>query len=361
MANAVGHLTIDLKALAKNYRLFNSLGPAEVAGIVKANAYGIGLKPVTEILLAEGCRTFFTATFDEALTVRSLAPGVTIALLSGVLPGEEAELVRHDITPVLNSREMLDRWINTARSENKKLSAILHVDTGINRLGLGPDETSGLLKDTSCLENLNVICVMSHFACADEKDHPLNEAQAKRFAEIARHFPDVPKSLANSSGIFRNPDWHYNMIRPGYALYGGNPLPETNNPVRPVIALKTPIVQIRNVRKGESIGYGSAYTFEQDATTATLPVGYADGFFRSAGNKAKVFWNGQPCPVRGRVSMDLVTIEIGHLTGKPPEPGDFVEILGPHQTIDDLAADAGTIGYEILTSLSHRYRREYLA
>jgi alanine racemase len=201
---------------------------------------------------------------------------------------------------------------------------------------------------------------MSHFASADEQDQELTQIQHQRFEGITKYFPDTPKSLANSSGLFRSKDYHYDMVRPGYALYGGNPTPETTNPMHNVVSLESRILQIRTCKKGETIGYGASYTFDKDTTTATLALGYADGFFRAHSNKAKLYYNNQPCPVIGRVSMDLVTIDISNITGKPPIQGDAVEILGANQSVDDLAISAGTIGYEILTSLGARYKREYI-
>ena len=351
-------LTIDLAALASNYVLFCARASAEVAGIVNADAYGVGLAPVFERLKKEGCKKFFVATPDEALQIRRIDSGISVFVLGGLFHGSEAEYLSQNIQPVLNSPGDIERWKNLARQKEKKLPATIHFDTGMNRLGLGDDETRALLEDSSMLEGLDVRLVMSHFACADEKDHPLNGQQAARFAEIARHFPKAQKSLSNSSGLFRNESWHYDLLRPGYALYGGNPTPETNNPVRPVVRLEARVLQTRNVRKGESVGYSATHVFEKDTMTATLALGYADGFLRSASGKAQLYWKGKACPVLGRVSMDLVSIEIGHLDIKP-QPGDWIEILGPHQTVDDLAARAGTIGYEILTSLGPRYKRDY--
>lgn len=355
-----GKLTVDLGALGRNYTRFSNMTKAAVAAAVKADAYGVGMGPATRALTEAGCKSFFVATGDEATALRAMDPTVQIAVLGGVLPGLEDDFLHHTIHPVLNSLEMIERWAALATKKERPLDAIIHFDTGMNRLGLGADETQHLIDNRALLDTLNVRIVMSHFACSDDAGHALNDAQAQRFATIAKHFPKAVKSLANSSGIVRNKDWHYDMVRPGYGLYGGNPTPETQNPMEPVVRLDIPVIQVRHVKRGDSIGYGAGHVFEADTTTATIAVGYADGLLRSASGRARVFWNGHACPVIGRVSMDLVTIDLGGLGGSRPGPGDMVEILGPHQDVDALAADAGTIGYEILTALGARYARAYL-
>lgn len=354
-----GRLTLNLAALASNYHLCRSMTSAHVAAAVKANAYGIGMEHAARALITEGCDTFFVASLDEALSLRALDPAITIAVLGGPQIGAENDFTAHHIIPCLSSPDMIDRWQSYARTQDKKLPVILHVDTGINRLGLSADEAQQIIDNHERVSGLDIKIIMSHFACADEKDHPLNTLQADRFAALAAHFPAAEKSLCNSSGLFRNKDWHHDVVRIGYALYGGNPTPETNNPMQSVVTLEVPVLQIRAVKKGESIGYGASHVFDHDTTTATIGVGYADGFLRSASNSARVYWNGQACPVIGRVSMDLVTIDLGGVNGPPPVPGDFIEIIGPHQGVDDLATAAGTIGYEILTSLGTRYARLY--
>lgn len=360
MQTQAGVLKIDLSALKSNYKQFQSMTSAHVAGVVKANAYGIGLERVVRSLLDEGCRQFFVATVGEGLALRKINFNVPVGILGGILPGAESECLHANLTPVLNSLEMVHRWAAFAKTQGQKCQAILQFCTGMNRLGLGADEIETLTADLSVLDGLDIQIVMSHFACADEKDHWLNQEQAKRFAEIAGRFPLVQKSLCNSSGLFRDKAWHYDLVRPGYALYGGNPTPETDNPVCPVVSLDVPILQIRNVKKGEVIGYGASHVFERDTQVATLAMGYADGFLRAHSGQAKLFWRGQACPVIGRVSMDVLSVDLGHLQGETPNPGDMLEVIGPHQSIDDLAQSAGTIGYEVLTSLGTRYARLYV-
>ena len=351
-------LTISLDAIAANYNLVKSKTAAAVAGMLKADAYGTGVQEVCRTLRDQGCRHFFVATPDEAEQLRNMDPDSTIYVLDGLQKGTEDFFAAKNIIPVLNTFAEIERYAKFAG--DKKLPAVLNFDTGMNRLGLGTDETPKLLDDLSILAPLDLKLVMSHFACSDEKDHPKNAAQAEAFAVVAKRFSDVPKSLANSSAIFRDKNWHYDMVRPGYALYGGNPLPEVSNPMRNVVSLDAQILQTRNIRKGETVGYNATFTAPKDMTMITLGLGYADGFSRSGGNLAQVYYNGQACPVIGRISMDLITADVTHVTGKPPKAGDQVEILGPHQDIDTLASGLGTIGYEFLTCFARRrYRRVY--
>ncbi len=351
-------LTISLDAIAANYKIFQSNTSGDVAGVLKANAYGTGAEEVFKTLRGLGCKNFFIATPDEGEQLRKLDKDVSIYLLGGVQKDTFDFLISQNITPILHSFE--EMAVYGAAVKNTKLPAILHFDTGMNRLGFGHEEMQKLLSDLSVLTPFNLQYVMSHFVASEVKDSPLNARQAQDFSAIAAHFPQVKKSLCNSSGIFRNKGWHYDLVRPGFSMYGGNPTPETTNPVRSVVTLEAKILQTLAVKKGETAGYNHTYTFEKDTTTATLGIGYADGFLRSGSNRAKFYWNGQPCPIRGRVSMDLIIVEIGHLTGKPPQIGDTMEILGPHQNVDQLANDCQTNGYEILTSLGPRYKRVYV-
>ena len=355
---ALATLTVSQAAIATNYKLFQSKSKADVAGVLKADGYGTGAAQAFKTLRKAGCKNFFIATPDEGEELRKLDKDAAIFMLGGLPEGAEDFVVAQNIIPILSSLEEIARY--NAFAKAKKLPAAIHFDTGMNRLGLGKDETEKLLEDFSLLDAFDLKLVISHFASSEDKDNPMNDIQAKDFAAIAKHFPQAPKSLCNSSGIFRDPNWHHDMLRPGYSLYGGNPTPETKNPVRSVVTLEGKILQTRNVKKGEAAGYNYTYTFDQDTTTATIGVGYADGFLRGGSNRAKFYFNGEPCPIRGRVSMDLIIVETGHVKGKPPQAGDMMEILGHHQSIDALAADCGTIGYEILTSLGPRYRRVYI-
>lgn len=345
-------LTIDLGALAANYRLFKSMTTAEVAGVIKANGYGLGATEVFKTLRGEGCRRFFVATPDEAIALPAASED-HVYVLGGLYHGVEEMYRDKNIIPVLNSADDIRRWSAFAQKRGEKLPAILHIDTGMNRLGAPADI------DPEACAAFDLHFVMSHFSSSDEKDHAANDRQAESFAAVAARFPHAKKSLANSSGLFRKSAWHYDLIRPGYALYGGNPLPETVNPVKAVVDLKIRVLQTRTIKKGEHAGYNETYRFDKDTTCATVATGYADGFPRSLSNKGVLYWNGQPCPIRGRVSMDLTIIETGHLPN-PPKQGDWVEVLGPHQDVDTLAAAADTIGYNILTALGPRYHRIYV-
>jgi alanine racemase len=366
-----GILIVNLEALASNYRLFQEKTGQNcaIAGIVKANAYGLGLKQVVNTLTELKCPQFFVATLDEALNFRKFNKASPIAVLGGLFTGAENTYTEYNITPVLNSLDDITRWKNKGQDENKLLPAFLHFDTGMNRLGLSLAEFEALKDDMSALDGINVQMIMSHFVSADDWAQTwaktLTIEQAERFKEITVRFSNtkkslIKKSLANSSGLFRDTDYHYDMVRPGYALYGGNPTPEGNNPMKPVVSLHTCILQVRECLKDQSIGYGASHNFKKDTRTATIALGYTDGFLRSHSNKAIVYYNNQPCPVIGRVSMDLVTIDISNIIGEPPKQGDMIEVIGPNQSIDDLAKSANTIGHEILTSLNSRYKREYI-
>ncbi|NCC21229.1 MAG: alanine racemase [Alphaproteobacteria bacterium] len=357
MRTPPGILSVDLGALAANYRLLQERAGhrCEVAGVVKANAYGTGFAPVSRTLEALGCRTFFVATLQEGLALRDVLPGknITIAVLGGAPPKTEHVFVQALLTPVINSLEAARRWAAEARG-----AAFLHMDTGMNRLGFSADDLGVFFNERELRDRLPVPLVMSHFASADDyPDGGQTATQYARFTELAAAFPDARRSLANSAGLLRDPAYALDLARPGIALYGGNPgLPE--NPMRPVAFLEARVLQIREVKEGETIGYGATYTFPTDRVTATVAIGYADGFLRSAGGHAKLYWQGKPCPVLGRVSMDLTSIDITDADTRPRE-GDMVEVLGLHQGVDDLAQDAGTISYEILTNFGGRYQRVY--
>ncbi|QQG36568.1 MAG: alanine racemase [Micavibrio aeruginosavorus] len=360
-AAVLGRLTIDLGAIAANHDVLSrQVGPeCKLAGVVKANSYGIGMDKAAPVLFGRGSRRFFVATPEEALTLRRILPLAEIAVLGGGLPEAADEYIAHQIEPVLNSLHDIALWRDGARRSGKILPAIIHLDTGMNRLGLSESEAAMLIQDPALVRGLDVILVMSHFACADEKYHPLTQSQYERFSLFARHFPRAQKSLANSSGIFRHSDYHFDLVRPGMAIYGLNPTPETSNPMHPVVALDARILQTRTLKKGESIGYSATHIFTSPALTATVALGYADGFHRANGGKARLYWRGIPCPVVGRVSMDLVTVDLSHLKDSLPQPGDWLEVLGPHQSADQLAKSADTIGYEVLTNLGARYQRIY--
>lgn len=351
-------LTIHSKALADNYRLIKSMTKAEVAGVIKANAYGTGAVEAYKTLHDAGAREFFVATPEEGIALNAQADS-SVYILGGVYKGAEKEYVAEGIIPVLNSIDQIERWNETAAAMDKKLPAILHIDTAMNRLGLEEGDIERLAQRPELLSGIDLRAVMTHFACSDEAGHPLNNKQAARFAEAVKHFPGIRRSLSNSSGIFRDKNWHYDLLRPGFALYGGNPTPENINPMRRVVDWSVQILQIRLGKTGESAGYSATRMFDKDTMLATVSLGYADGFLRSGSNKANFYWDGQPCPIAGRVSMDLIIIDLGNIKGPLPQVGDWLEVLGPNQSVDQLAESCDTIGYEVLTSLRHRGQRIY--
>lgn len=362
-STAAGTLAINLKAFTDNYGILcGQVSPNTiVSSVVKANAYGLGVEEMAPALFAKGCRIFFVATTQEALCLRALLPQAEIFILCALIDKAGEEYIHHNIHPVLNSLHDLALWRHLARKHNRTLAAALHIDTGMNRLGLEEAEVQTLMQDAALLSGLDIQLVMSHLISADESGSPLNQQQCDKFKSFISYFPNARKSLANSSGIFRGTDYHFDMVRPGMALYGLNPTPETKNPMNPVVTLEARILQIRHVKAKETIGYNATYSFKGPSLTATVGLGYADGFCRVHSNKSFLYWQGIACPVVGRVSMDLVTVDLSHLRGMLPQTGDYLEVIGPHQSADELAQSAGTIGYEILTSLGQRYHRIYRA
>lgn len=351
-------LTVDLVALAQNYQLLKDKVEAscQIAGVVKADAYGLGMDRIVPILERLGCPYYFVALPQEALNLRQMTKK-PIAVLGGLL-GPAEEYLKNDIKPVLNSLREIELWHNLATKMDRRLGAIIHYDTGMNRLGLDDSEVKQLLKEPFRLNGLDVEIIMTHMACADDKTSAMSARQYEKFRVFAAEFPNAKKSVGNSSALWRSSNYHQDYARPGMALYGLNPTPERQNPMRPVVSLDARVLQIRRVKEGETVGYGAATTMPYEGTLATVALGYADGLMRSVGGDLNLYWQGNACPVRGRVSMDLVVVDITGL--KPaPLPGDFMEVIGPNQSVDDLAAAAGTIGYEILTGLGHRFQRNY--
>ena len=353
-------LEVDLTGVAANWRLLAALvAPAECAAVVKADAYGLGAPQVSAALAAAGCRLFFVATLDEALAVRDRLPAsCEIAVLNGPLPGSTGEFVFHRLIPVLNEPGQIADWAELARRHGG-LAAMLHVDTGMARLGLTAPEFARLVEQRPQESAIRWHGLMSHLACADQSLHPLNDLQHTRFAAMCRHFDGLPASLAASSGIFLGRRFHFDFVRPGAALYGINPQPDTPNPLRQVVRLKGRILQVREVERGESVGYGAAHVMERPGRLATVAVGYADGWLRSLSHRGSGRLGGKRLPLLGRVSMDLVVFDVTAADPSLARPGGFIELLDDDYGVDAAAADAGTIGYEILTALGRRYHRAY--
>lgn len=341
-----GLLTIDLGAIVRNWRKLCAIhATGAVAGVVKANAYGLGAAQVATALRDAGCRHFFVAQPREGMALRkALGPEPMIAVLGGF-----PHAARHGVTPVINSLQEL---------RTHKGPAILQVDTGMSRLGLDASELESLARDPSPLQDVELLYVMTHLACADEPAHPMNAVQADRFAEACLQLPRARRSFANSSGIFLGGRFASDLARPGCALYGINPTPGKPNPMEPVVRLEAPVLQVREIAPGQTVGYGATWLAVRPTRIATIAAGYADGLPRAIDGRAKGVIRGRSVPMVGRVSMDLVTFDVTDV--QEAAAGDMVELIGPSQDADALSRICGTIGYEILTSLGNRYDRRYL-
>lgn len=347
-------LEIDLGAIIANWRFLRGrVAPAECAAVVKADAYGLGAARVAPALAAAGCRVFFVATLDEAIALRPALPeAAEIAVLNGLLPGTAGDFAANRLLPVLNDPAQIAAWIGEAAAN----PAMLHVDTGMARLGLTEREFTGLAER---LRGRRWRALLSHLACADSPDHPLNEAQRARFEAARRRLTAVPASLAASSGIFLGRQFHYDLVRPGAALYGVNPQSGVPNPMRQVVHLKARILQVREIDRNQSVGYGAAHRMVAAGRLATVAVGYADGWLRAISPRGSGRLGGSRVPLVGRVSMDLAVFDVTGIDPSLARPGGSIELLGADYGVDAAAADAGTIGYEILTALGRRYHRVY--
>jgi len=346
-------LVVDLDALARNYaRLRATAAPAECAAVVKADAYGLGAAPVARRLVREGCTRFFVATAAEAAELRALAPAAAIYVLEGARDGEVETLVAARATPVLCSLEQVERWSGRGR-------ALLQIDTGMGRLGLEAREVDELARRPELLAGIEIELVVTHLACADEPEHPLNRAQLEAFERLRRRLAAARVSIGNSAATLTGAAHRGDVVRPGIGLYGGNPFTERPNPFEPVVTLTAPIVQVREIEHGQTVGYGATYGVEPPARLAVIALGYADGYPRSLGNRGVVAIAGKRAPVVGRVSMDLLCCDVTALPRDAARVGAPVEVIGATVTLDEVAASAGTISYEILTRLSPRLRREY--
>jgi alanine racemase len=355
-------LSINLDAIRANYRLLRArVGDAACAAVVKANAYGLGAATVGAALAGEGRRAFFVAHLDEAIVLRPELPDeAEVFVLNGLPRGAEGECVARRITPVLNSLGQVEAWAALARSRGRALPAILQVDTGMAHLGLSPAELRIVAADRSRLDGIALRYVMSHLACAEQQDHPLNPAQRERFVAARAMLPLAPASLAASSGIFLGRSYHFDLVRPGAALYGVAPVAGQPNPMRPVVRLQGRIIQVREIGPGETVGYGATWRATGTRRIATVSVGYADGFQRAFGNRALAYAGDTPVPLVGVVSMDTTTFDVTTAPRDAVVPGGFIDLIDPRNPVGALAEHAGTIAYEILTNLGHRYARTYL-
>ncbi len=357
-------LSIDLAALTENWRILKARCTARDTGaVVKADGYGTGAVQAAIALKGAGCTTFYVAHLDEGIAVRgAVGAGPRVVVMHGPNRGTEGDFAAHKLVPVLNTPAQIAGWRKFAEASDILSESLVHVDTGMNRLGLTRKEFDAHIADGG-FNGLHPLALMSHLACS-EMNHPLNQAQRAAFAEMLSifksQFPDAKASFTNSSGIFLGPAYHYDYARPGVALYGVNPTPDAPNPMLPVVRLFAKIIQVRRVDRAATVGYGATAAVPEGAKLATVSIGYADGIPRAWGAGGYGFVDGIRCPVKGRVSMDLVIFDVSSVPDSGLHQGALMEIIGSNASVDDVATASGTIGYEILTSLGARYHRHYL-
>lgn len=340
---AYATLTIDLDAVTANWRTLGATGP-EAAPVVKANAYGLGMDRVARALARAGARRFFVATAEEGAALRAdLGEGPEISVLSGHMPGDTDMIHDLALVPMINSMEQMLRHVEALPGAPFGVQ----LDTGMNRLGMEPSEWSAL-RDILLAQAPTLL--MSHLACADTPDHPMNRQQLQLFQALTEG-TDVPLSLAATDGILLGRDYHFDLTRPGIGMYGGAAF----EGARRTVSLDIPVIQTRTLEPGETVGYANTWTAPQTSVVATIAAGYADGLPRALGTGVQLFAEDTPCPIVGRISMDMIGVDVTHLATVP----DSLQMLGAHQTIEDLATAAGTIPYEILTSLGARLSRRY--
>ena len=351
MANAM--LSINLAALRANYQLLkNRHAKKNISAVVKANAYGLGVAEVSKTLAAEGCECFFVATLDEAIELRGYLPNATIAVFNGIFRGEEKEFTAHRIIPVVNTVEQMESIQHSAFGIQ---NYFIHVDTGMTRLGLAESDLKFL---SSRMLNAECRMLLSHLSCANDPTHPKNAEQLARLHEAMKYFPNVPVSFANSSAHFLPEAFHFDIGRPGCALYGINPT-NGENPMQHVATLSAPILQIRVLDRDEQVGYGASYNAPKNARIAITALGYADGYFRSLSNQGFAFVEGRKVPIAGRVSMDMIALDISAVPPSATNENTRAEFINEQQTVDDIANQCSTIGYEVFTRIGRRVKRVY--
>lgn len=366
-----GTLTINLGAIQSNWQLLAKQlnGATEAGAVVKADGYGLGAGPVTKALYNVGCRTFFVATFDEAMVIKNqLDADSRIFILTGLRPADIPASIEANFIPVLSSLTQCQQWADGCQRLGAQAFSAIKVDTGMHRLGMDERELKTLIEDDKLLLSCSPILLMSHLACAELPDHPLNQQQLSAFqacaAQVRQRVPNIALSLANSSGVFLGDDYQFDLVRPGVCLYGVNPTPYTDNPMRPVVELTLPILQIKTVQGPASVGYDATYAIEAGAKRrlAIVAGGYADGVFVHLSNRGTGLLAGQLVPIVGRVSMDSTIFDISavdELVLTDPA-NQRITVINQQHDVDQLAREAGTIGYEVLTSLGQRYYRRYL-
>ncbi|NWJ22734.1 alanine racemase [Rhizobium sp. RM] len=364
-------LTIDLGALADNWRdMKRRSGKARTAAVVKADAYGLGIEDCGSTLYHAGARDFFVATVAEGATLRSYTPEARIFVLSGIWPGQERQVFDNDLVPVIASEEQLSFWMGTV-AERGEHPCALHIDTGFNRLGLPLDDALSLASDVTRPASFDPVLVLSHLACGDTPSAPMNKVQLESFRQVSAAFEGIESSLSASAGIFLGPDYHFDLTRPGIAVYGGEAVNGVKNPMRPVAKAEARIIQIREAGEGQTVSYGGTFLLKRASRLAIASVGYADGYQRSLSGSgiplrkmghggAYGVINGHKAPVAGRVTMDLTIFDVTDIPENAVRAGDYIELFGPNVPVDEVAHAAGTIGYELLTGLGLRYERQYL-
>ncbi len=366
-AGGAAKLTIDLTALRSNWSYLNDKvgNSCTCAVVMKANAYGTGAKVVGKTLYHTGARVFFVALPEEGIELRKELPHAEIYILNGLFRGREKIYYDFNLKPVLSSLEEITEWSVFAQSLTEDLPAALHFDTGMHRLGMSVEDALKTVGSPHFLKGIAVDLVMSHLACADTPGHELNIKQLDRFRRVCELFPNARKSLSNSAGMFLGADYHFDMVRPGIALYGGNPVPGGSNPMLPVAHILAEIISLREVPQGDPVGYGASRVAQRKSRIATISAGYADGLHRLVGssddqpNGARVYIGGRFAPIFGRVSMDMIAVDVTDIPQEHLSRGAPVEIMGAHVNVDELANFAQTIPYELLCSLGARYTRHY--
>ncbi len=368
---APSRLTIDLGALADNWRMLKKAsGKARTGAAVKGDGYGLGIEAVVPALYDAGCRDLFVATPDEGMLARQFAPEARIFVLAGVWPGVEAQFFSHDLVPVLVSEEQIACWSNAVAFDEEHPCALM-VDTGMNRLGLSVEEALALADDPTRPASFSPVLLLSHLACASDPSHPMNRRQLESFQTVAKAYEGVDSSLANSPGIHLGPDYHFDLTRPGIAIYGGEAVDGVKNPSLPVVTAETRILQIRHGKAGEPVSYGASHVLTRDSRLAIVSTGYADGYHRALSSSGVPlrqtvheggfgFVAGRRVPVAGRITMDLTIFDVTDVPESEISAGDYIELFGHNIALDDAARAAGTIGYELLTSLGNRYQRAYI-
>lgn len=352
-------MTVNLDALARNYRLLRkTAAPAKCGAVVKANAYGLGVEAVANCLFEEGCRHFFVATVTEGIELRQQFATAEIFVLAGAQAGEERTLRGANLIPVLNSHEQIVRWVELG--ESKRYPVIVHLDTGMKRLGLDMREINQVALDSRVMSGLEIAYLMTHLACADEPANSFNQQQVDLFEGLCQRFPDARTSIGNSAGMLTAEQYRGDLVRPGIALYGGNPFAYARNPMEVVVTLQAPILQVQEVTSATTVGYGATRRIAAPARLATVGVGYADGIPRALSNCGEAYLGDSRVPIVGQVSMDLLTLDVSSVGRQYVYPGASVELIGRNMLLDDAAKAAGTIGNELLTGFGSRWERRFV-